>query len=35
MRLMWPVAEKHTPAVLRSIDQSVQDMEKQINSLLR
>ena len=35
MRLMWPIAEKNKPAVLRSIDQSVQDMEKQINRLLR
>jgi hypothetical protein len=34
-RRMWPIAEKNKPAVLRSIDQSVQDMEKQINRMLR
>jgi hypothetical protein len=34
-RLMWPTAEKHKPTVLRSIDRSVEDMEKQINRMLR
>ena len=34
-RRMWPIAEQQKPTVLRSIDRSVEDMEKQINRMLR
>ena len=35
MRLMWPVAEKHKPAVVVSINKSVTSMEDIINEELR
>jgi len=34
-RVIWPTAEKHKPQVEASIQRSVEDMEKQINRLLR
>ena len=34
-RVMWPTAEKHKPQVEASIQRSVEDMEKQINRMLR
>jgi hypothetical protein len=34
-RVMWPTAEKHKPQIVASIERSVEDMEKQINRMLR